>query len=57
MSLKSLKILVVIANYGSKNDVYLQRLLQEYQSCPYEVSIVVLTNTPKHLDADVENMS
>jgi 2-polyprenyl-3-methyl-5-hydroxy-6-metoxy-1,4-benzoquinol methylase len=54
MSLKPLKILVVIANYGSKNDVYLQRLLQEYRSCPYEVSVVVLSNTPKHLDADVE---
>jgi 2-polyprenyl-3-methyl-5-hydroxy-6-metoxy-1,4-benzoquinol methylase len=49
-----MKILVVIANYGTKNDVYLQRLLQEYRSMSHDVHVVVLSNIPKHLGDDVE---
>lgn len=49
-----MRVLVVIANYGTKNDRYLHRLLDEYRSMPYETHVVVLTNAPKHFGADVE---
>lgn len=50
----TMKILVAIANYGTKNDVYLQRLLQEYRSMSYKVHVVVLSNIPKNVGDDVE---
>jgi SAM-dependent methyltransferase len=49
-----MKILVVIANYGRKNDRYLLRLLSEYRGMPYRVDLVVLSNLKKDLGADVE---
>ena len=49
-----LRILVVIANYGTKNDQYLRRLLEEYQSMSHDVHCVVLTNVPKELGGCVE---
>lgn len=49
-----MKILVVIANYGVKNDGYLSRLLSEYRSMPYQIDIVVLSNVPKNVGPDVE---
>jgi SAM-dependent methyltransferase len=49
-----MKILVGIANYGRKNDVYLQRLLSEYRNMPYQTDIVVLTNVRKELGNDVD---
>jgi 2-polyprenyl-3-methyl-5-hydroxy-6-metoxy-1,4-benzoquinol methylase len=54
MSVKQLRVLVVIANYGTKNDIYLQRVLEEYRSLPYYVHVVVLTNTPKYIDPTTE---
>lgn len=48
------KILVVIANYGTKNDQYLRCLLREYASLPYDVHVVILTNTPKEHGDSVE---
>jgi 2-polyprenyl-3-methyl-5-hydroxy-6-metoxy-1,4-benzoquinol methylase len=48
------KILVVIANYGIKNDGYARRVIQEYASLPHNVRIVVLTNTPKTFEGPVE---
>jgi 2-polyprenyl-3-methyl-5-hydroxy-6-metoxy-1,4-benzoquinol methylase len=48
------KILVVIANYGTKNDVYLSRLLETYRSMTDTVDVVVLTNVSKQLGEDVE---
>jgi 2-polyprenyl-3-methyl-5-hydroxy-6-metoxy-1,4-benzoquinol methylase len=47
-------VLVVIANYGTKNDRYLRRLLAEYHSMTHRVHVVVLTNVPKSLGEDVE---
>ena len=49
-----MKILVVIANYGRKNDRYLSRVLSEYRGMPYCLDLVVLSNLKKNLGADVE---
>ena len=50
----SMKILVAIANYGSKNFHYLQRLIDEYGSMSYDIDIAVLSNTPKDLPPWIE---
>lgn len=49
-----MKILVVIANYGTKNDGYLRRLLEEYRTMSHDVHVVVLTNVRKNFGDDVE---
>src|SRR5208337_1353936 len=49
-----LRVLVAITSYGTKNDAYLLRILEEYRSMPYDVDVVVLSNTRKALGADVE---
>jgi 2-polyprenyl-3-methyl-5-hydroxy-6-metoxy-1,4-benzoquinol methylase len=49
-----LRVLVAIASYGAKNDAYLARILDEYRSMHYDLDIVVLSNAPKELGADVE---
>jgi 2-polyprenyl-3-methyl-5-hydroxy-6-metoxy-1,4-benzoquinol methylase len=49
-----MKILVAIANYGTKQDHYLQRLLAEYRSMAFDVHVVVLSNLEKDLGRDVE---
>jgi 2-polyprenyl-3-methyl-5-hydroxy-6-metoxy-1,4-benzoquinol methylase len=48
------KILVAIASYGTNNDAYLQRLLQEYATMPYEIDVVVVSNVRKALGPNVE---
>src|SRR5215831_15402082 len=49
-----MKILAAIANYGTKNDAYLVRVLSEYQSMSYQTDIVVLSNVSKDLGPGVE---
>lgn len=49
-----MKILVAIANYGTKNRDFLSAVIKEYRSMPYEVDIIVLSNIPKDLGSDVE---
>jgi 2-polyprenyl-3-methyl-5-hydroxy-6-metoxy-1,4-benzoquinol methylase len=50
-----MKILLAIANHGTKNSKYLNRLLAEYRSIgKYKVDIVVISNIPKDLGSDVE---
>lgn len=49
-----LKILVAIASYGTGNDGYLSRLVDEYHKMPYDVHIVVLSNVQKNLSPDIE---
>ncbi len=51
---KMLKILVAIASYGTGNDGYLSRLVDEYHKMPYDVHIVVLSNVQKNLSPDIE---
>lgn len=49
-----MKILTAIANYGIKNKDYLNTLLREYRSMPYNIDIVVLSDIPKELGSDIE---
>jgi SAM-dependent methyltransferase len=49
-----MKVLVVLTNYGTLHDIYLNRLLEEYGKMPYDVDIVVLSNVPKTLGSDIE---
>jgi 2-polyprenyl-3-methyl-5-hydroxy-6-metoxy-1,4-benzoquinol methylase len=49
-----MKILVILANFGTKNDVYMKRLLEEYRSMSHDVHPVLLTNVPKNLGEGVE---
>src|SRR5690349_14299959 len=49
-----MKLLVVIANYGRKNDSYLERILSEYRTMPYRIDFVLLSNINKELGKDVE---
>ncbi len=50
-----MKVLVAIANYGTKNRAFLDRLLAEYRSMPWDVELVVLSDEPKtDLGGDVE---
>ena len=49
-----MKILVAIANYGTKNDIYLDQVLEQYRALPYEKDIVVHTNIHKDLGTDVK---
>lgn len=48
------KLLVAIANHGTKNQQYLDQLLAAYRAMPIAVDIVVLSNIPKDLGPDVE---
>ena len=52
--MRSIKILTIIANYGTKNDHYLRRLVKEYQSMAYNVHVVVFTNLVKKFSENVE---
>jgi hypothetical protein len=45
------RILIVIESYGTANDVYLRRLVEEYRSMSFETEIVVLSNIPKAVPA------
>jgi 2-polyprenyl-3-methyl-5-hydroxy-6-metoxy-1,4-benzoquinol methylase len=49
-----MKILVAIASYGTRNDRYLARIIEEYRSMSFEVDIVVLSNISKQTAAGVE---
>jgi SAM-dependent methyltransferase len=49
-----MKILAAIANYGTANDSYLSRVLEEYRRMRDDVHVVVTSNVVKNLGADVE---
>lgn len=50
----SLKLLVAIASYGTKNEPYLLRLINEYQAMAFTVELVVLSNVCRQLPPGVE---
>jgi 2-polyprenyl-3-methyl-5-hydroxy-6-metoxy-1,4-benzoquinol methylase len=50
------RILVAIASYGTSNDRYLKRLIEEYRSMSFEVDIVVLSNLNKKLAPNIETI-
>ncbi len=43
-----IKVLVVIANYGMKNNGYLGRVIKEYAGMSYPIDIIVLSDQQKH---------
>ena len=49
-----MRILVAIANHGTKNQPYLTTLLEAYRAMTHHVDIVVLSDRPKDLGPDVE---
>lgn len=49
-----MRILVVIASFGSQNDVFLERVIAEYQSMPHAIDIVVVSNIQKNLGPAIE---
>jgi 2-polyprenyl-3-methyl-5-hydroxy-6-metoxy-1,4-benzoquinol methylase len=49
-----LKILVAIASYGTKNNTYLSRVIEEYRSMPYSTDVVVVSNIDRDLGADIK---
>jgi len=49
-----MKILAVISSYGKANDKYLQRLVEEYRSMPFNIDLVILSNVNKHVAQGVE---
>src|SRR5208283_1521725 len=50
----NMKILTAIASWGTKNDPYLARLIQEYGSMSFDVDVVVLSNVPKPVGPGAE---
>ena len=50
-----MKTLVAIANFGTKNEMYLKRVLQEYRSMTrYQFDIVVFSDIPKDIGQGIE---
>jgi 2-polyprenyl-3-methyl-5-hydroxy-6-metoxy-1,4-benzoquinol methylase len=49
-----LSVLVALASYGTSNDQYLERLIREYQSMPFDTDIVVISNIEKKPALGVE---
>jgi 2-polyprenyl-3-methyl-5-hydroxy-6-metoxy-1,4-benzoquinol methylase len=49
-----MKILVAIVSWGTKNDTYLARLIEEYRSMSFDVDIVVVSNLPKPVGPGAE---
>jgi SAM-dependent methyltransferase len=49
-----MRILVAIANHGTKNQPYLHTVLDGYRAMEHDVDIVVLSDEPKDLGPDVE---
>jgi 2-polyprenyl-3-methyl-5-hydroxy-6-metoxy-1,4-benzoquinol methylase len=48
------RILVVISTWGTKNDRYLLRLVEEYRSMSFHVDIVVLSNLSREIAPGVQ---
>jgi SAM-dependent methyltransferase len=48
------RVLVALASYGTSNDEYLARLIEEYRSMSFQVDIVVLSNIPKQLGPGIQ---
>jgi 2-polyprenyl-3-methyl-5-hydroxy-6-metoxy-1,4-benzoquinol methylase len=52
----SVRILVALASYGTANDRYLKRIIQEYRSMSFDVDIVVISNAHKDPSFDCEEL-
>ena len=49
-----MRVLVTIANHGTKNRAFLDTVLAAYRDMPFDVRLVVLSDQPKDLGPDVE---
>lgn len=49
-----MKILVAITSYGTANDKYLSRVIDEYRAMPFTVDVVVLSNLNKEVPQGAE---
>jgi 2-polyprenyl-3-methyl-5-hydroxy-6-metoxy-1,4-benzoquinol methylase len=49
-----LRLLVVIASFGEKNLELLRRIIARYRTMTFRADVVVVSNAPKDLGADVE---
>ena len=49
-----LRVLVAVASYGTSNDHYLLRLVEEYRAMSFDADIVILSNLRKEISPDVE---
>lgn len=49
-----LRVLVVVASYGSSNDQYLERLIREYQSMLFDTNIIIVSNIEKKFFPEIE---
>lgn len=52
--LRSLRVLVAIASYGTSNDRYLEQLVCEYRSMPFTVDLLIVSNIEKKPACDIE---
>jgi SAM-dependent methyltransferase len=51
---KALRLLVVIASYGTANNAYLDRVIKEYRSMSFDVDLVIISNIDKKPAPDIE---
>ena len=51
---RPLSVLVALASYGTSNERYLERLIREYHSMPFDVDIVIISNIDRKLAPGVE---
>lgn len=49
-----MRLLVAVANHGTKNQKYAEHLIATFRALPFETDIVVSSNIPKNYGADVE---
>jgi SAM-dependent methyltransferase len=49
-----MRVLVAIANHGTRNQRFLQVLLEEYRKMDHDVDLVLLSDRPKDVGPDVE---
>ena len=49
-----MKILVVIANHGTKNDGFARQLIDSYRSMDHDVDIIALSNIEKDWGPEIE---
>lgn len=52
----SVRVLVALASYGTANDRYLERLIQEYRSMSFNLDVVVVSNIEKNLGPEIEEL-
>lgn len=48
-----LRLLVALASHGLRNLPHLRRIIEQYRSLPFDVDVVVLSESPKDLGTDV----